>query len=157
MTQHLECPTAKWLRDKIEHYVLDLYESDGVTLRPEGEWPGYYQLTNNVRIPAVYVVGRQNVPSDWRPVGIECTIDEDPMPTPKPAYGMSYAVETWSFRFTNYGILEGTQMPSSLLGILRRLPRVFPNGSFTPTPRSEVAYQAISCRVSRTILAPLIP
>lgn len=157
MTAHLECPTAKLIRDEIEHNVLDLYEADNVTLKPWDQWPGYYQLPSNTRIPAVFVVGRENVPSNWKPVGIECTIDENPTPTARPAIGMSYSVETWSFRFTNYGILEGTQMPSSLLGILRRLPRVFPNGSFTPIQRTEVAYQAISCRIRKTILAPLIP
>jgi hypothetical protein len=78
MTISTACPSVLSLRTTIERYILDLYLADGVTLRPEADWPGYYSLPAGSRIPAVYVVGAAMVPSDWAVTGIECTLTDVP-------------------------------------------------------------------------------
>ena len=37
---------------------------------------GTYTLPNNSTLPAVYVVGRQSVPKEWKVKGLEVTIEE---------------------------------------------------------------------------------
>ena len=157
MTVSTACPQVRDVRTTIERYILNLYESDGTTLRPEADWPGYYSLPNGTRIPAVYVVGAYMVPSDWVVTGIECTISDMPEITSPGSVGAIVSFERWPIRFTNYGTRKGTRMPTTLLDISRRLARVFPRDRVTPTPRTEATYEALTVSILGPVLNPPIP
>lgn len=151
-------PPVTLLRRTIERHILDLYEVDGTTLRPSTEWPGYYTLPNKQKIPAVYVVGSQLVPSAWRVTGIECTIDEVPTSIDGPlSAGGLVQIERWGVRFTNFGTKEGTRMPISMLDVRRRLARAFPRDRVNYMPRTEATYEAITAQIFGAVLNPPIP
>lgn len=151
-------PPVTLLRRTIERHILDLYESDGTTLKAAAAWPGTYLLPNNRKAPAVYVVGGSMVPSNWRIRGIECTIDDVPSEIDGPG-GPSGLIqfERWGVRFTNYGSDEGTRMPMTMLDIRRRLARAFPEARVNYMPRTDATYEAITAQISGAVLNPPIP
>lgn len=151
------CPPPIWLRKTIEGHILDLYENDGVTLRPYEEWPGHYQMSDGSRLPAVYVVGHQMVPSDWDCRGIECVIDEVPeIENPGSMSGV-VSFERWTVRFTNYGYLSETRMILTLRDIARRLARAFPRDPVTYMPRTEATFESLTARILGPYINPPIP
>lgn len=157
MTISTSCLQVRSLRTTIERHILDLYEADGTTLRPQASWPGYYTLPNTTRIPAIYVVGEAMVPSDWVVTGIECTITDVPEIVSPGSVGAVLSFERWPVRFTNYGTRKGTRMPTTLLDISRRLARTFPRDSATYTPRTEATYEALTVSILGAVLNPPIP
>lgn len=155
MTISTACPPVRDLRWTLERHILDLYEADGSTLKPQAEWPGYYTLPNNTRIPAVFVAGRDMVPSQWDPTGIECVINEVPGDITSPGGLVSF--ERWDVRFTNYGTKQGTRLATSMLDIRRRLARAFPRDRATYMVRTEATYEAITVSILGPVLNPPIP
>lgn len=157
MTISTNWPPVTLLRSTIEKYILDLYKADG-TLKPYTQWPGYYTLPNNNRRPAVYVVGAQMVPSNWKITGIECTIQDVPedITSPGSVNGV-ISFERWLVRFTNYGTKAGTKMPVSMLDIRRRLARAFPRDQTTYMPRTEATFEALTARILGAVQNPPIP
>lgn len=145
------------LRHSIERHVLNLYEVDGTTLRPQASWPGTYTLPNASKVPAVYVVGLDMVPSNWLIEGIETTIDAVPEIANPGTTGAVLSNEYWSVRFTNYGTERGTSMPVTLLDIRRRLAQAFPWDQATYMPRTEATFEALTVRISGAVLNPPIP
>ena len=157
MTISTACPPVTNLRRTLELYILDLYGSDGTTLKPYTSWPGYYTLPTGVRTPAVYVVGAAMVPSAWNITGIECVLEDVPEITSPGGVGSIVSFETWRVRFTNYGTKEGTTMPVSMLDIARRMSRAFPREQVTYMPRTEATYEALTARIRGAVLNPPIP
>lgn len=155
MTISTACPPVKALRWTLERHILDLYEADGSTLKPQAQWPGYYSLPNNTRIPAVFVAGKDMVPSQWEITGIECVIDEVPGDITSPGGLVSF--ERWNVRFTNYGTKQGTRLATSMLDIRRRLARAFPRDRATYMARTEATYEAITVSILGPVLNPPIP
>lgn len=150
-------PSALELRRTLERHVLELYESDGVTLRSSTTWPGTYTLPNGTKIPAVFVAGEAMVPSNWAISGIEMIIEDEPeCGGPVTASGL-VSIETWTVRFTNYGVREGTRMATSLLDLRRRVARAFPGDSITPMPRTEATFAAFTARLRVATLTSPIP
>lgn len=157
MTISTHCPPVTALRRTLELHILDLYESDGTTLKAYTAWPGYYTLPDNSRVPAVYVAGASMVPSNWTITGIECVIEDVPEITSPGSVGAIVSIETWNVRFTNYGTKEGTRMPVSLLDISRRLARAFPRDQVMYMARTEVTFEALTARIRGAVLNPPIP
>lgn len=157
MTISTACPPVTALRSTIERHILDLYESDGTTLKAYTAWPGYYTLPNSSRVPAVYVVGASMVPSNWNVTGIECTIEDVPEITSPGSVGGVLSFETWNVRFTNYGTNESTAMTVSLRDIARRLARAFPRDQVTYMARTEVTFEALTARIRGAVFNPPIP
>lgn len=157
MTISTHCPPVTALRSTLERHILDLFEDDGITLKPYTAWPGYYALPDNSRVPAVYVVGASMVPSTWAITGIECTIEDVPEITSPGSMSGVLSIETWTVRFTNYGTKEGTRMPVSLLDISRRLARAFPRDQVTYMARTEATFEALTARIRGAVLNPPIP
>lgn len=151
------CPSPRDLRRTIERHILDIFEADGSTLKSEANWPGVYTLPNKTRIPAVYVVGEDMVPSSWNITGIECTIDDPPEVSSPGSMSGVVTFETWRVRFTNYGKREGTQMAVSMRDIVRRLIRAFPNASIVTLPRKETIFEAVTARITEPSIHPPIP
>jgi hypothetical protein len=156
MTNSVAYPPITAVRSTIERHILDLYEIDG-TLKGYSAWPGYYTLPNNKRIPAVYVVGEDMVPSNWTINGIECTIDDVPEIENPGSVGAVVSYERWKVRFTNYGTNKGTRMATSMLDIRRRLARAFPRDRTTYLPRTEATFEALTVSVLGPVLNPPIP
>ena len=151
------CPPPSWIRTTIQGHILDLYESDGKTLRPEVEWPGRYVMPTGNRIPAVYVVGHQMVPSDWDVEGIETTINEVPeIENPGSMCGV-VSYERWIVRFTNYGYRNETRMVITLRDIARRLARAFPRDPVSYSPRTEATFESLTARILGPYINPPIP
>lgn len=150
-------PPVTHLRNCIERHILNLYEADGVTYRPQAQWPGVYSLPDGSRIPAVYVTGSSMVPSNWTIEGIETTIEEVPEISSPGSVGCIISYEVWSIRFTNYGTKQGTRMPTSMLDICRRLARAFPRDQVTYMARQENTYEAATARIRGAVLNPPIP
>jgi hypothetical protein len=152
------CPPVTDLRRTIELHILDLFESDGLTLRQPASWPGTYTLPNSTSIPAVYVVGPTMVPSTWAISGIETTIDAVPeIVSPGVTLSGVISYERWNVRFTNYGTSQGTVMPTTLLDIRRRLARAFPQDRTTYMPRTEATFEALTAQILGAVLNPPIP
>jgi len=151
------CPPVTALRSTLERHVLDLFEANGTTLKPYTAWPGYYSLPDKSRIPAVYVVGASMVPSNWNISGIECTIEDVPEITSPGSVGGVISFESWSVRFTNYGIKEGTRITTSLLDVSRRLARAFPRDQVTYMARTEATFEALTARIRGVVMNPPIP
>jgi len=150
-------PPVLALRRTLELHILDLYESDGSTLKAYTSWPGYYTLPDASRAPAVYVAGASMVPSNWAITGIECVIEDVPEITSPGSVGGVLSFEVWNVRFTNYGTREGTRMPISLLDISRRLARAFPRDQVTYMARTEATFEALTARIRGAVLNPPIP
>jgi hypothetical protein len=157
VTISTQCPPVTALRRTLELHILDLYESDGTTLKPYTAWPGYYTLPDTSRVPAVYVTGASMVPSNWAITGIECVIEDVPEITSPGSVGGVISFESWSVRFTNYGTKEGTRMPASLLAIARRLSRAFPRDQVTYLARTEATFESLTARIRGAVLNPPIP
>lgn len=152
------CPSGLDVRNLIENVILQLYEVDGVTLKTYTNWPGYYTLPSAVRIPAVFVVGKNQVPSAWNPTGIECTISEVPkVDRTIPMRGQVGAVEVWKVQFTNYGNGEGTTFPLDMLTIQRRMVRLFRTVSLEHSDRSDLTFEALTARIRRSTFNSRLP
>jgi hypothetical protein len=157
VTISTQCPPVTALRRTLELHILDLYESDGTTLKAYTAWPGYYTLPDSSRVPAVYVTGASMVPSNWTITGIECVIEDVPEITSPGSVGGVISFESWSVRFTNYGTKEGTRMPASLLDIARRLSRAFPRDPVNYLARTEATFESLTARIRGAVLNPPIP
>ena len=150
------CPPVTWLRTTIENHILDLYDATGA-LKAPSDWPGRYILPDDSIIPAVYVVGSRMVPSEWNIDGIECVIEEVPEITNPGSMSGVVSYERWPVRFTNYGYLEGTRMPSSLLSISRRMARTFPSDEAVYAARTEATYESLTVKILGPTIQPPIP
>jgi hypothetical protein len=157
VTISTQCPPVTALRRTLELHILDLYQSDGTTLKAYTAWPGYYTLPDSSRVPAVYVTGASMVPSNWTITGIECVIEDVPEITSPGSVGGIISFESWTVRFTNYGTKEGTRMPLSLLDISRRLARAFPQDPVTYLARTEATFESLTARIRGAVLNPPIP
>lgn len=158
MTISTVYPSVTILRSAIERHILDLFVEESTELKPFQEWPGYYTLPNASRIPAVFVVGASQVPSNWVITGIECTINDVPEDINNPiSLGAVVSFERWPVRFTNYGTKNGTHMPISMLDIRRRLARAFPWDRATYMARTEATYEAITASILGPTINPPIP
>jgi hypothetical protein len=157
VTISTQFPPVTALRRTLELHILNLFESDGTTLKAYTAWPGYYTLPDTSRVPAVYVTGASMVPSNWTITGIECVIEDVPEITSPGSVNGVISFESWNVRFTNYGTKEGTRMPVSLLDIARRLARAFPRDPVTYLARTEATFESLTARIRGAVLNPPIP
>jgi hypothetical protein len=96
---------------------------------------GSYVLPNGTKIPAVYVVGRKNVPTEWQAEGLEVTMEEFPLINPSPALGKFQRKKQWAVVLVNY------DTDSNALGeALERMAARFPDARFSTRPESDVMY-----------------
>ena len=96
---------------------------------------GSYVLPNGTKIPAVYVVGRKSVPTEWQAEGLEVTMEEFPLINPSPALGKFQRKKQWAVALVNY------DTDSNALGeALERMAARFPDARFSTRPESDVMY-----------------
>lgn len=113
---------------------------------------GTYTLPDNTTTPAIYTVGRQSVPTNWKVAGLEATIGEFPEISPKAMVGKLRNKQTWTVMLVDYDTSS-----NKLQNAAERLARVFPDAVFSFSPESDVAYGQYRIRIPDTQLLNLYP
>ncbi len=113
---------------------------------------GTYTLPNNSTIPAVYVVGPQSVPKEWKVKGLEVAIRQFPQLAPtSPLGGTVKVTQIWEVILTQF-TPSGTQMAAAMDRMVRRFPDA--------TPRyfqgDDIAYERCRFLIPDLILRNLI-
>ena len=96
---------------------------------------GSYVLPNSSEIPAVYVTGRQGVPTEWQVKGLEVTMQEFSRLMPSPALGKFKRRQEWTVMLVNYDTTS-----TNLMAAAERLAGRFPDARFSFSPESDIAY-----------------
>ena len=113
---------------------------------------GIYTLPNNSTIPAVYVVGRQSVPKEWKVKGLEVSIEEFPSINPRAMVGNVQNKQQWTIVLIDY-----TPASNALDAAARRLARRFPDAQFSFRPEDDITYGQYRIRIPDTILLNVYP
>ena len=96
---------------------------------------GSYVLPDASEIPAVYVTGRQGVPTEWQVKGLEVTIQEFSRLMPSPALAKFKRRQEWTVMLVNYNTVSADLMTAA-----ERLAARFPDARFSFSPESDIAY-----------------
>lgn len=113
---------------------------------------GTYALPNGSMVPAIYTVGRQSVPSDWKATGLEVTIREFPEQLPTVMVGTLRILQQWEVMLVQY-----TGSSSTLATAMERMTRRFPDGTFRFLPGDDVGYDRCRIIIPDTILRNIYP
>lgn len=113
---------------------------------------GEYILPDGTRIPAVYVVGQQGVPSEWKAEGLEVTMRQFPDSRPRGALGSTVKVnQLWEVVLMQY-----TPASDTLALAVDRILRRFPDSTPRYFPGNDVAYERCRFVIPDLILRPLV-
>lgn len=96
---------------------------------------GSYVLPGGSSVPAIYVVGRKSVPTEWKVTGLEVTIEEFPRILPSPALGKFKRRQEWMVVIVNYDTTS-----SNLTTAADRIAARFPDAKLSFSPESDIAY-----------------
>jgi len=114
---------------------------------------GTYILPNAATIPAVYTVGQQSVPSEWKVQGLEVTMRQFPELVPgAPLSGTVKVNQLWEVVLTQYSPSLAT-LPSAMERMVRR----FPDSTPRYFPGNDVAYERCRFVVPDLVLLSLYP
>jgi ribonucleotide monophosphatase NagD (HAD superfamily) len=113
---------------------------------------GFYTLPNGSTLPAVYVVGRQSVPNEWKVKGLEVTIEEFASVSPRAMVGKVQNNKQWTVVLIDY-----TTTSDALQTAAARMARRFPDAQFSFRPESDVVYGQYRIRIPDTELLNLYP
>lgn len=113
---------------------------------------GTYTLPNASTLPAVYVVGRQSVPKEWKAKGLEVTIREFPEIAPRSPLGGTVKVsQVWEVVLVQY-----TPSSNTLALAMDRMVRRFPDATPRYFPGDDIAYERCRFMIPDLILRNLI-
>ena len=96
---------------------------------------GNYIFPNGTLVPAVYVAGRQGVPTEWKAIGLEVVIQEFSRLMPSPALGKFKRRQEWTVVMVNYDTTS-----SNLTTAAERMATRFPDARFSFSPETDIAY-----------------
>jgi hypothetical protein len=96
---------------------------------------GNYTLPNGTIIPAIYVTGRQGVPTEWKATGLEVVIQEFSRLMPSPALGKFKRRQEWTVMLVDYNTAS-----TNLMNAAERLAGRFPDARFSFSPESDIVY-----------------
>jgi hypothetical protein len=113
---------------------------------------GTYTLPNASTLPAVYVVGRQSVPKEWKVKGLEVTIEEFASVSPRAMVGKVQNNKQWTVVLIDY-----TTNSSALTQAAERMARRFPDAQFSFRPETDVVYGQYRIRIPDTELLNVYP
>jgi hypothetical protein len=113
---------------------------------------GTYTLPNNTTTPAIYVVGRQSVPSDWKVTGLEVTMREFPERLPTAMMGTVRVLQQWESVMVQY-----TPSGTNLADAMDRMVRRFPDATVRYTPGDDVAYERCRFIIPDMVVRNLYP
>jgi len=113
---------------------------------------GEYILPDDSTIPAVYVVGQQGVPSEWKATGLELTMRQFPELVPRTPLGGTVKVnQLWEVILMQY-----TPASNTLALAMDRIVRRFPDATPRYFPGNDVAYERCRFVIPDLILRPLV-
>jgi hypothetical protein len=113
---------------------------------------GTYTLPNASTLPAVYVVGRQSVPKEWKVKGLEVTMREFPELAPRSPLGGTVKVnQLWEVVLVQY-----TPNSNTLALAMDRMVRRFPDATPRYFPGDDIAYERCRFIVPDLILRNLV-
>jgi hypothetical protein len=96
---------------------------------------GSYILPDGSTIPAIYVVGIQGVPPEFKTQGLEVTMEEFPKINPRPGVGTFQQRKEWTVVMVNYDTTSNKLAEAAV-----RLSSRFPDARFSFMPESDVVY-----------------
>ena len=96
---------------------------------------GSYVLPNGSTIPAIYVAGRQGVPTEWKVSGMEVVIQEFSRILPSPALGKFKRRQEWTVVIVSYDTTS-----SNLTTAAERMAGRFPDARFSFSPETDIVY-----------------
>lgn len=113
---------------------------------------GTYTLPNGSTLPAVYVVGRQGVPAEWKVKGLEVTIEEFPLVNPRAMVGKVQNNQQWTVVLVDY-----TPSSAALHSAAQRIARRFPDAQLSFRPETDIVYGQYRIRIPDVQLLNLYP
>jgi len=96
---------------------------------------GSYTLPDDSTIPAIYVVGRQGVPPEFKAQGLEVAIQEFPRLNPRAGVGIFQQRKEWSMALVDYDTSS-----NKLNDAAQRISRRFPDARFSFMPETDAVY-----------------
>ena len=113
---------------------------------------GSYTLPSGQLLPAVYVVGRQSVPNEWKVKDLEVAIREFPILNPgSPLGGAVKLTQVWEVILTQF-----TPSSNTLIVAMDRMVRRFPDSTPRYFQGDDIAYERCRFLIPDTILRPLV-
>lgn len=113
---------------------------------------GTYTLPDGATLPAIYVVGRQSVPKEWKVKGLEVTMREFPEIAPRsPLGGTVKVAQVWEVILVQY-TTSGRELPLAMDRMVRR----FPDATPRYFPGDDIAYERCRFLIPDLILRPLV-
>jgi hypothetical protein len=113
---------------------------------------GVYTLPNTTTIPAIYTVGRQSVPTNWKVTGLEVTMREFPERLPTTMMGTVRVLQQWEVIMMQY-----TPSSTTLSDAIDRMVRRFPDATVRYTPGDDVAYERCRFIIPDMVVRNLYP
>jgi len=111
---------------------------------------GLYTLPNGTTIPAVYVVGQQGVPSEFKVSGLEVTMRQFPELLPRSPLGALKMSQVWEVILVQY-----TTSANTLPLAMDRMVRRFPDSTPRYFPGDDVAYERCRFMVPDMVIRSL--
>jgi len=117
--------------------IMQLREAITELLSSSPNLIGTYTLPNGSTLPAVYVVGQQGVPKEWKVKGLEVTMRQFPELTPSSPLGGTVKVsQLWEVILVQY-----TTSENNLAVAMDRIVRRFPDSTSRYFPGDDIAYE----------------
>ena len=113
---------------------------------------GIYTLPNTTTIPAIYTVGRQSVPTNWKVTGLEATIREFPERIPTAMVGAVKVMQTWEVVLVQY-----TPSSTTLSTAIDRMVRRFPDALLRYTQKDDITYERCRFLIPDATVRSLYP
>lgn len=120
--------------------IAQLRESIVTLLSVSPNLIGSYTLPGGNKIAAVYVVGKQSVPREWKVEGLEVTIRQYPELLPRAGVGMADILQQWEVVLVQY-----TTNQDTLSVAMERMARRFPDATFRYLTSNDIGYER--CRI----------
>ena len=111
---------------------------------------GSYTLPNGSSIPAIYVVGQQGVPSEFKATGLEVTMRQFPELLPRSPLGALKMNQLWEVILVQY-----TPSSNTLPLAMDRMVRRFPDSTPRYFPGDDVAYERCRFMIPDMVIRPL--
>ena len=113
---------------------------------------GSYTFPDGTQVPAIYMTGRQGVPSEWKVEGMEVTMREFPELAPQsPMGGTVKVTQVWEVILVQYTPADG-----ELAVAMDRMVRRFPDATPRYFPGDDIAYERCRFLIPDLILRPLV-
>ncbi len=130
--------------------ITQLRDTITTLLSASPDLVGSYTLPNGSSIPAIYVVGQQGVPSEFKATGLEVTMRQFPELLPKSPLGALKMNQLWEVILVQY-----TPSANTLPLAMDRMVRRFPDSTPRYFPGDDVAYERCRFMIPDMVIRPL--